>query len=58
MQKLKNFISNSYFWFQSLVFFGMAVISFSNDRRFWLFNAAALACQGWAQFLDILRNRD
>jgi hypothetical protein len=58
MQNLKNFISNSYFWFQSLVFFGMAALNFSNDRRFWCFTAAALACQGWAQLLESLRRRD
>jgi len=65
MEKTKGFFDGffdvfrlNYFWLQSLVFYGMAFLNFGDDRRFWLFTVAALACQGWAQFLDILRNRD
>jgi hypothetical protein len=58
MKRVIKFISGTYFWFQSLIFFGMAFLNFSDDRRFWFFTAAALACQAWAQLLEILRSQE
>ena len=54
---LLDFFRRSYFWLQSLIFFGMAFVHFDDERKFWAFTAVAVMCQGWAQVLELLRQR-